>query len=92
MARIDRIAVGADIAAIAAPIVRPFPLVAVDAKRLQRAKAEGVPIALMRRVVVGDGRRRHPVRPHAGGAKRMGLKLVALALLPSEQSVPLAPI
>jgi hypothetical protein len=59
MVGVDRQAVVANGAPIAMRIIGPFALVAIGAQRLQRAKAEGVPIASMRRKMIGDRRRRH---------------------------------
>jgi len=54
MLRIERKAVIADRAAVAVRVVGELPLVAIHAQALQRAEPEGVPIALMWRVVIGD--------------------------------------
>ena len=65
MVTIERQAVVANVASIAESVGRPFAIVAVPAKRLQGPEPELVPIAFVRRVVVGDGRRREAALPAA---------------------------
>jgi hypothetical protein len=59
MVGVDRQAVVANGAPIAMRIIGPFALVAIAAERLQRPEAELVPIAFVRRKMIGDRRRRH---------------------------------
>jgi hypothetical protein len=53
---VDRQAVVANVATITTRIVGPFCFVAVEAQTLQRSEAEEIPVAAMRRVVIGDRR------------------------------------
>lgn len=57
MLRIEREAVLADRRAIASSVDRPLPVVTCRAKRAERAEAKGIPVALMRRMMIGDRRR-----------------------------------
>jgi hypothetical protein len=91
MARIDRIAVVADVANVAALIVRPFAFVAIGAKRLQRSEPKSVPIAMMRRIVVGNGRRRDEPLFQARSAKRLDPELMMRATSPALKTVPFTP-
>jgi hypothetical protein len=84
VARIDRQTVVADVAAIALRVVGPFALVAIEAQRLQRAEAERVPIAAVRRVVVSEGRQCDSPLLKAGSAQGLDLELMAGALLPAQ--------
>jgi hypothetical protein len=89
--RIDRKAVVADVASVAALIVRPFAFVAIGAERLQRSEPKGVPIATMRRIVVSDGRRSHAPLVEARGAKRLDPELMMRATSPTLKTVPFTP-
>ena len=86
--RIDRQTVIAYVAPISMRIVGPFALVTIAAETLQRPEPEGVPIASMRRIVVGDRRRGDAVPREAEGAERLDSKLVVSALSPALQRVP----
>jgi hypothetical protein len=55
MPGVERQAVGVDVTTITTRILRPFAVVAIEAERLQGAEAEGVPVAAMRWVMIGDG-------------------------------------
>jgi hypothetical protein len=68
MVRVERKAVVADVAAIAVVVVGPFASVTIAAEGLQRAQAERVPIASVRRIVVRDRRRREATLCKAGSA------------------------
>jgi hypothetical protein len=87
----DRKPVIADRRAIAVRVVGPFALVTVPAERLQGAEAEGIPVASVRRVVIGDRRRRDAVGLEAGSAQRLERELVAGAPSPTLEAVPGSP-
>ena len=84
-------AVGADVGTVASSVDRPLPAMAIAAQRADRPKPEGVPVALMRRIMIGDRRRRDAVLREAKGAERLDPKLMASALSPSLQAVPIPP-
>lgn len=92
MSRIDRKAVGADVQAIASLVDRPLALMAIPAQRAQRPQHKGVVIALMRRVMVSDRRRRQAASFLAQDAKRFDLHLVPGAPAPALQRVPGTPV
>jgi hypothetical protein len=58
--RIERIAVVADRVAIAALVDRPNALMTITAEGAERPKNKGVVVALMRRMMIRDRRRRRP--------------------------------
>ena len=68
-----------------------FVLVARLAKALQRPEAEGVPIAVVRLDVIGDGRRRHLAGLEASRAERLDAELVRAPFLPCRQAIPGTP-
>jgi hypothetical protein len=91
MVRIDRKAVVIDDVVIAAPVDGPDPLVATPAERAQRPEHKGVVIASMRRVVIGDRRRRDTVPLETESAQGLSSELVVSALSPALQAVPIPP-
>jgi hypothetical protein len=91
VAGVDGKTVVADVAAVAMQIVGPFPLVALEAQRLERPQAEGVPIAAMRRVVIGDAGGINPALGRARPAQRLDLELVRRPAPPALQPVPRSP-
>jgi hypothetical protein len=62
--------------AIAALVNGPLALMTIAAQRAQRPEAEGVVIALMRRMVISDGGRRDAASFLAQGTQRGSRKLV----------------
>jgi hypothetical protein len=91
MARIEREAIVADIAAVTPFIRRPFVLVTIGAKRLQPAEAEGVPVAAVGRDVIGDRRGDNVSAFATSAAQGFGSQLIAGSFLPPLQAVPFAP-
>jgi hypothetical protein len=71
MARVDRKAVITNVRAKAPSVDRPLPVVAVAAQRAERTEAEGVPVALMRWVMIRDRRRRETASFLAQDAQRL---------------------
>lgn len=85
MARIDREAIVANRRAIAVRVVGPFALMAIAAETLQWAEPEGVPVAFVRRVMIGDRRRREAIPREAKGAQRLDAELMMSAPSPALQ-------
>jgi hypothetical protein len=91
MRGIDRKAIVANVWPIAFVFDRLQTIMARLAQRAQRAEDELVVIALMRRVVVGDRRRRHAVPLEAGSAQRLDAELMMSAPSPTLEAVPGSP-
>ena len=92
MTRIDRQAVVADVAAVAFVFDRLQAIVARFAERAQRTEDEGVPVAGVGRVVIGDRRRRDAARFLAQGTQRLDRKLVVGPSSPGLERVPISPV
>jgi hypothetical protein len=88
VARIRRQAVIAGGQPISAFVDGPDALVAIAAERAQRPEHELAVIALMRRVVIGDGGRRDATLLLAHGAQRGSRKLVLGPPPPGLERVP----
>jgi len=83
MPGIEREPVIPDVTAIAARVVGPFAVVAVETQRLQRAEAKGVPVSAVRWMVVGDAGGNDPTLSQALGAERLATELITSPFAPA---------
>ena len=86
--RVERPTINADIQGVPALLGA---VVAINAKALQSASQELVPIPLMRNDVIGHGRRPHVGTLQTKRAKWMALELHTPTLLPTHRAVPASP-